>query len=282
MIRLTQKDFLKLGKKRGFSSTVLKGTTAAKQLSSAMVNSISPHARALAKKPELINGNREHYLQVSVFDFFERHHTDIYDLLYAIPYGGKRPPKTAEAMKAEGQKSGYLNTGLDAARGIYHGLRCELKVEDGRAQPNQLERADKLRKQGYCVVFCYGFDCVIEAILEYWSLPAEGVMRLTHTKKIEQRRLLKSNSDIENQVSPSTERVRKYRKKMSTQGLTVTTFYTSVSEKKLITLLTEKLGYSDSSEMIIRTLAEKGEELGLSLEMINKELRKPGGKGCAL
>lgn len=105
---------------------------------------------------------------------------------------------------------------------------------------------------------------------------------MIHTKKTEQKRLSKSNSESEEKVKPSTLRGRQFRARMKAKGLTPTTFYTSVTEKKLITLLTNKLGYDDSSEMIARVLAEKGEQCGLSLDLINQELRRPGGKGCAL
>lgn len=146
---------------------------------------LSAHAKAMAalqKKPDLIKGHQEHYLQVSVFHFLERHHPDIYDLAYAIPNSGKRPKKTAFDMVAEGQKAGYPDTGIDAARGIYHGFRCELKTDTGRASKAQVEYADKLRAQGYCVVFCHGFDAVIQAILEYWNLDTDGVMSETTYK----------------------------------------------------------------------------------------------------
>lgn len=140
---------------------------------------MSPHASALSelhKKPELIKGRREHYTQVAIFDFVEVHHADIYDLMYSVPNGGKRGFKTAKAMKAEGQKSGYPDYGVDAARGIYHGFRCELKKEDGNSEKHQEAYAKKLRAQGYCVVLCYGFDAAVRALLEYWNLPKKGEM----------------------------------------------------------------------------------------------------------
>jgi hypothetical protein len=140
---------------------------------------ISPHARALAvlqRKPDLLVGSQEHYMQVAVFNFLELHHPDIYDLTYSMPNAGKRSKKTAVAMKAEGQKAGYPDVGLDAARGVYHGFRCELKIEKGKPQPNQNTYATKLRDQGYCVVFCYGFDAVVKAFLEYWNLDENGEM----------------------------------------------------------------------------------------------------------
>lgn len=105
---------------------------------------------------------------------------------------------------------------------------------------------------------------------------------MIYIKKPEQKRLSKFKSESEEEVKPSTVRGRQFRARMKAKGLTPTTFYTSVTEKKLISLLTKKLGYDDSSEMLARVLAEKGEQCGFSLDLINKELRRPGGKGCAL
>lgn len=140
---------------------------------------LSPHAKALTdlfKNPKLGVGKEEHFIQVSLFDYFYDNNADIYDLMYAIPNSGKRHIKVATEMKAEGQKNGYPDMAIDAAKGIYHGFRLELKTETGRPQPNQVEYAVKLRKQGYCVVFCYGFECALKAIFEYWALTSNGVM----------------------------------------------------------------------------------------------------------
>ncbi|MCG7550896.1 VRR-NUC domain-containing protein [Pseudoalteromonas sp. Of7M-16] len=137
---------------------------------------VSPHARALAalaKKPELRKGNIEHYEQVQLFDFFERYHPEIYELLSAYPAGGMRSKKTAFAMQAEGQKKGYPDIILDMAKGTYHGARFELKAKGGRASEAQLERRDILRKQGYYSDIFIGWESLKDAILLYSKL-ADG------------------------------------------------------------------------------------------------------------
>ena len=176
-LRMSETEFN--GLKKRLSGNLKLKSKLAKGVKAAGGVCLSAHAKAMAalqKKPELIKGHQEHYMQVSVFHFLERHHPDIYDLAYAILNSGKRPKKTAFDMVAEGQKAGYPDTGIDAARGIYHGFRCELKTETGRASEAQIKYAEKLRAQGYCVVFCHGFDAVIKAILEYWNLDTDGVM----------------------------------------------------------------------------------------------------------
>lgn len=106
----------------------------------------------------------------------DRDYPDIYDLMYSVPNGGKRGMKTAIEMTAEGLKKGYPDFGIDAARGAYHGFRCELKQEKGKRRKEQDDYAEKLRKQGYCVVLCFGYDAAMTAILEYWNLSSNGVM----------------------------------------------------------------------------------------------------------
>lgn len=139
----------------------------------------SVHARALAQlanKPDLLKGNYEHWDQVRYFDLFHRQHPDIYDLLHATPNGGARSEKVGFDMKAEGQKKGYPDVTLDAARGIYHGLRLELKYGKGRASPEQLEWQRRLREQGYCAEIVIGWEMMVKMTLRYWLLkPGEKI-----------------------------------------------------------------------------------------------------------
>jgi hypothetical protein len=73
-------------------------------------------------------------------------------------------------MQAEGQKKGVPDMALEAARGPYHGFRCEFKTEIGKPSTEQLKVADRLRDDGYCVVFAYGIDAAKRAFLDYWQL----------------------------------------------------------------------------------------------------------------
>lgn len=135
---------------------------------------ISPHAQALArlvKNPDLIKGNKEHYEQVYIFDYFERREPEIYECLHATPNGGWRGETAGGKMKAEGQKKGYPDMSLDIPRGAYHGMRIELKEPEGRGPTEeQVTWLNRLARQGYYCVLCYGADQAISAILEYISL----------------------------------------------------------------------------------------------------------------
>lgn len=136
---------------------------------------VSPHALALAKlskKPELIKGKQEHYLQVQVFDYFERYHPEVYEYMSAYPAGGMRSAKVGSEMKAEGQVSGYPDIMLDIPAGVYHGARFELKTDVGTLQVTQKTTLKKLSGQGYYCTARKGFDDMVKAILDYTKLKA--------------------------------------------------------------------------------------------------------------
>jgi hypothetical protein len=175
-MRMTESEFKGLKKGTVGKFKNLSGTKAFIAATEIVLSAHAKAMSALQRKPSLLQGNQEHYQQVAVFHFLEQYHPDLYALSYAVPNSGKRPKKTAFDMKAEGQKSGYPDTGIDAARGLYHGFRCELKTTIGRASPAQVNYAVMLRKQGYCVVFCHGFENTIKAFLEYWHLQPGEVM----------------------------------------------------------------------------------------------------------
>lgn len=142
----------------------------------------SPHRAALERlerNPSLIEGCHEHYLQVRLFDRVERLHPDIYPHMHATPNGGMRSIKTAIAMRAEGQKSGYPDLSLDVARGIYHGLRIELKAGDNRPTPGQKEWLNRLSGQGYCCAVFNELDQAIDFIVAYWALQPGEVLQLS-------------------------------------------------------------------------------------------------------
>ncbi|HCB3859264.1 TPA: VRR-NUC domain-containing protein [Escherichia coli] len=173
MLRFTEEEFQAFSERRNKGGSRPK-TKKDPFLSLAPVKEVSPHAKALAalaKNPDLRDGNCEHFEQVFIFDYFERKHPDIYELLHATPNGGKRSKSTAGKMKAEGQKKGYPDMSLDKACGIYHGMRIELKEPNGKAPTKeQIAWMRRLREEGYYVVLAYGAEQAITAILEYISL----------------------------------------------------------------------------------------------------------------
>lgn len=92
-------------------------------------------------------------------------------LLYHIPNGGKRSITTAKRLKAEGVKSGVPDIFLPVARGGFHGLYIELKRLKGNdTTENQDTWIAALKKQGYCVLVCRGWQEASEAIIKYLKM----------------------------------------------------------------------------------------------------------------
>lgn len=142
-----------------------------------IVKSKCPHKTALeklAKNPELIKGNYEHYDQVRVFYHFSISDNIIYNSLVSVPNGGKRHTKTAVGLNAEGLKAGYPDMQLDIAKGGYFGLRLELKQADkkkGRVSDQQQARLGLLHDNGYYSVIAWGHAQAIRVIELYMLLP---------------------------------------------------------------------------------------------------------------
>lgn len=147
----------------------------------------NPHAKALGRlraNPELAKGNHEHWEQVHIFNHYYIIGQDIYSRMAAIPNGGHRSIKTAVAIKAEGGKSGYPDIIIDKPKGVYHGMRVELKVEGkGKLSDSQIEKMNELADDGYFVLAAWGKDQAIKYIDMYWKLNKGKIMPMIETEK---------------------------------------------------------------------------------------------------
>ena len=94
------------------------------------------------------------------------------EMLFAIPNGGSRHKLEAYALKRQGVKAGVPDMFLAVAKGKYHGLFIELKAGSNKASDKQKIWIDKLKKQNYKAVICYGFDEAQNELLEYISQDA--------------------------------------------------------------------------------------------------------------
>ena len=88
-------------------------------------------------------------------------------LLHHIPNGGKRNEKEAAHLKRQGVKAGVPDLCLPVARGGYHGLYIELKLQSNKPTEKQLAFINELNKQGYKAVVCYGWETAQETIENY-------------------------------------------------------------------------------------------------------------------
>lgn len=87
--------------------------------------------------------------------------------LHHIPNGGKRSKAEAAKFKAEGVKKGVSDLMLPAPCGKYHGLYVEMKAQNGKPEPEQIEFIRFVRSQGYAAFICYGANAAIDTIEKY-------------------------------------------------------------------------------------------------------------------
>lgn len=90
------------------------------------------------------------------------------DMLAHVPNEGKRTKATGARLKREGLRRGYPDIVLDVPRGIYHGLKIELKRRKGsKITQDQKDWIRKLNAQNYLAAFCYGWEEAWELIHAY-------------------------------------------------------------------------------------------------------------------
>ena len=132
-----------------------------------------PASRGTARRENRgrIDGD-EHAHQVALFawaDNVRRQYPEL-ALLFAVPNGGQRSPRTAARLKAEGVRAGVPDVCLPVPRGGMHGLFIELKRPGLHSvSPVQREWIETLSAYGYRAEVAVGWDAARELIVEYLS-----------------------------------------------------------------------------------------------------------------
>ena len=118
----------------------------------------------------------EHEEQCALIERVRQYEKKIPELrmLFAVPNGGKRHPRTAIKLKAEGVKAGVSDLILccPSLNGKYNGLFIEMKSCNPKAKTSdkQLEWLTLGRQYGYAGFVCYGVDQAWEILLEYLGI----------------------------------------------------------------------------------------------------------------
>lgn len=115
-----------------------------------------------------LKGKSEHSEQVTLVQRLRWLHPELTDLVAAVPNGGRRDPRTAAMLKAEGVLAGWPD--LIVARPVpgYHGCYIEMKVTaGGRLSPDQKRVHKALVDQGYAVLIGYGADDAYAKLMQY-------------------------------------------------------------------------------------------------------------------
>ena len=88
--------------------------------------------------------------------------------LVGIPNSAPGSITAAAYFRSEGLRRGYPDLALDIARGRFHGLRIELKRQEGGVvDEDQRKWHDRLQAEGYAVVVCKGCKIAMVAIEIY-------------------------------------------------------------------------------------------------------------------
>lgn len=105
----------------------------------------------------------EHAEHVTFYNEFKKLWPDI--LIHSIPNGGKRHPKVAKEMKAEGLTPGIPDLFIPE-----WALWVEMKrVKSGSLSPDQKKIIPKLKEAGYAVIVAKGWIDGINQVHEYHS-----------------------------------------------------------------------------------------------------------------
>lgn len=95
--------------------------------------------------------------------------------LYHVPNEGKRSKAEAARQQRLGLRRGVPDLILDYPKGIYHGLRVEMKVKPNKTTADQEAWLERLARAGYFVAVCYSAQEAIETIQAYIMLrPGEA------------------------------------------------------------------------------------------------------------
>ncbi len=101
--------------------------------------------------------------------------TTIHDYLFAIPNGGKRNPREASRLKAQGVKKGVSDLMLALPSAGFSGLWIELKAPKTKKYkpaptPDQSAWLERMNAVGYRAELCYGWQEAKEVIEEYLAV----------------------------------------------------------------------------------------------------------------
>lgn len=130
--------------------------------------------------------------QTALFDWLLKQYPEEYNIIFAIPNGGKRDIREAARLKRQGVKAGvpdifvpiskiYLvecdDNSLTPQQKIIPGLFIELKVRGRKETKLQVQMREHLVARGYAVAVCNGWEEAARYLKSYfdkspyWKLP---------------------------------------------------------------------------------------------------------------
>tara|TARA_R110002033_G_scaffold135713_4_gene175424 strand:- start:106361 stop:107038 length:678 start_codon:yes stop_codon:yes gene_type:complete len=119
---------------------------------------------------KVCRANFEHWMQVRVFDYIYRFFNEEYLDFAAVPNGGLRTNNGAKDLLDEGVRNGFPDIIGDIPRGVYFGLRIELKYGSNKPSESQIIQLNRKRKNGYFCALCWSLEEACLVVDEYLSL----------------------------------------------------------------------------------------------------------------
>jgi len=111
--------------------------------------------------------NLEEQFHVACANFLSVKYPPRKYLWYHVPNGGLRNVIVATKLKRMGTRRGVPDILIDEPRGVYHGLRIELKAGKGRATPEQKELFKMFGERGYLVAIINNIDDFMNVVNAY-------------------------------------------------------------------------------------------------------------------
>lgn len=111
---------------------------------------------------------KESKLQVSCYRLL--HYKANHPLVWHTANERRTSPQRGRALKAQGVKAGIPDLLCAEARGGYHGLAIELKVQGGTLSQHQKAILEYFDKQGWFAAVVWSIEGMKELIEEYWNL----------------------------------------------------------------------------------------------------------------
>jgi len=93
------------------------------------------------------------------------------DYLFAVPNGGKRNPREAARMKAEGVKAGVSDLILPLQRQGRAGLFLELKAPGNKPTAQQSAWLARMARAGYAAEWCDDWISAARLIARFLGIP---------------------------------------------------------------------------------------------------------------
>lgn len=127
------------------------------------------------RKPRKPSSPLEHAETAAVVAWFKLQYPKQAGYLIGLPNAGKRSPRVAAMLKAEGMRPGAFDLFLAIPRWGYHGLWIEMKRRDGTqsdVSDNQARFETDMIAMGYMAQVCFGADEARVAIRAYLDHPA--------------------------------------------------------------------------------------------------------------